>query len=187
MTDFNNIKQDSEKRMDGAISSLQHSLNGLRTGRASATLLDPIQVEVYGNRMPINQVATVSTPDARMISVQVWDKTNVPAVEKAILNSGLGLNPQTDDNIIRLPMPDLSEDRRKELAKKAKEYMENAKVAVRNVRRDSNDLIKKMEKNNEISEDEQHNYSDKIQKVTDDYIGRAENLTNEKIEEILQI
>ena len=187
MTDFNNIKQDSQKRMDGAISSLQHSLNGLRTGRASAALLDPIQVEVYGNRMPINQVATVSTPDARMISVQVWDKGNVAAVEKAILNSGLGLNPQTDDNVIRLPMPDLSEDRRKELAKKAKEYMENAKVAIRNVRRDANDLIKKMEKNNEISEDEQHQHSDTIQKVTDDYIGRAESSTNDKIEEILQI
>ena len=173
--------------MEGAIASLQHSLNGLRTGRASSALLDPIQVEVYGNRMPINQVATISTPEARLISVQVWDKGNVSAIEKAILNSGLGLNPQTDGNLIRLPLPDLSEERRKDLAKKAKEYLENAKVAIRNVRRDANDVIKKMQKNNEISEDDQHKFSDQIQKSTDGHINRAEIITNEKIEEILQI
>ena len=187
MLDFNSIKTDAEKRMEGAIHSLKHSLNGLRTGRASAALLDPIKVEVYGDFMPINQVATVATPEARLISVQVWDKNNVKAIEKAIANSGLGLNPQSDGNLIRIPLPDLSEERRKELAKKAKEYSEHAKVAIRNIRRDANDEIKKLEKSAEISEDQQHEYADKIQKVTDSYITNADKATEAKVQEIMHI
>lgn len=187
MEQLNKIIKDVEMRMDGAISSLHHSLNGLRTGRASAALLDPINVEVYGNRMPINQIATVSTPEARLISVQVWDTGNVEAVEKAILNSGLGLNPNTEGNVIRLPLPDLSEERRKELAKKAKEYLENSKIAIRNIRRDVNDDVKQMNKDGEVSDDEQHQHADKIQKLTDSYVSRAEEETSRKVEEILNI
>ena len=187
MDSFNNIKKDADKRMEGALHSLNHSLNGLRTGRASTALLDPVQVEVYGNRMPINQIATVSTPESRLISVQVWDQGNVAAVEKAIQNSGLGLNPNTDGTLIRLPLPDLSEERRKELAKKAKEYMESAKIAIRNVRRDANDAIKKLQKNNDISEDDQHQYVEEIQKLTDGYITQAEQAANSKTVEILKV
>lgn len=187
MEQLNTIIKDLESRMDGAISSLRHSLNGLRTGRASAALLDPIKVEVYGNKMPINQIATVSTPDARSISVQVWDAGNVTVVEKAILESGLGLNPMTSGNVIKLPLPDLSEERRKDLAKKAKEYLEQSKIAIRNIRRDTNDSFKQMNKSGEISDDEQHNYVDRIQKITDRYISDTEKLASDKTEEILSM
>lgn len=187
MEQLNKIIKDIESRMDGALSSLRHSLNGLRTGRASAALLDPIKVDVYGNRMPINQIATVSTPEARVISVQVWDGSNVSAIEKAILESGLGLNPMTNGNVIKLPLPDLSEERRKDLAKKAKEYLEQSKIAIRNIRRDTNDTFKQMNKNGEISDDEQHSNIDKIQKITDRYVSDAEKLTADKTEEILSM
>ena len=142
-------KADIERRMHGALESLKSDLGGLRTGRANTTLLDPIQVEVYGANMPLNQVATVSAPEPRMLSVQVWDKSNVTPVEKAIRNAGLGINPITDGQNIRLPIPDMTEDRRKELAKLAHQYAEKAKIAVRNVRRDGNDALKADEKKKE--------------------------------------
>ena len=147
-------KADLERRMHGAVESLKGDLGGLRTGRASTSLLDPVNVEVYGAHMPLNQVATVSVPEPRMLSVQVWDKTNVGPVEKAIRSAGLGLNPINDGQTLRLPIPDLTEERRKELAKLAGQYSEKAKIAVRNVRRDGMDALKVDEKKNVISEDE---------------------------------
>ncbi len=160
-------KADLERRMKGAVESLKHDLNGLRTGRANTSLLDPIQVEVYGSNMPLNQVATVSAPEPRMLSVQVWDKSNVTPVEKAIRNAGLGINPITDGNNIRLPIPDMTEERRKELAKLAHSYAEKAKIAVRNVRRDGNDDLKTDEKKKEISEDDRKRAEGDVQKMTD--------------------
>src|SRR3569833_1848415 len=145
---------DLKRRMHGAVDALKHDLAGLRTGRASIALLDPVQVEVYGTNMPLNQVATVSTPEARMLSVQVWDRSNVQPVEKAIRAAGLGLNPITDGQMIRLPIPELTEDRRKELAKLVSQYAEKARIAVRNVRRDGMDNLKTDEKKGEISEDD---------------------------------
>src|SRR5204862_2630451 len=145
---------DLNRRMHGALEALRHDLGGLRTGRASTALLDPVHVEVYGTNMPLNQVATVSTPEARLLSVQVWDKSNVQPVEKAIRNAGLGINPIVDGQIIRLPIPALTEERRKELAKLAHQYAEKARIAVRNVRGDARDLLKTDEKKKDISEDE---------------------------------
>ena len=147
-------KADIERRMQGAIDSLKGDLGGLRTGRANVSLLDPVMVEVYGSMMPLNQVATVSAPEPRMLSVQVWDRANVTPVEKGIAHANLGLNPMTDGNTIRLPLPDLTEERRKELAKLAGKYAENAKIAIRNVRRDANEALKEDEKKKEISEDD---------------------------------
>lgn len=144
-------KADLERRMHGAVESLKGDLSGLRTGRASTSLLDPVTVEVYGAHMPLNQVATVSVPEPRMLSVQVWDKTNVGSVEKAIRSAGLGLNPINDGQTLRLPIPDLTEERRKELAKLAGQYSEKAKIAVRKVRRDGMDALKTDEKKNVIS------------------------------------
>ena len=148
-------KADIERRMNGAVESLKSDLSGLRTGRANTSLLDPVVVEVYGAMMPLNQVATVSAPEPRMLSVQVWDKANVTAVEKGIAKANLGLNPMIDGQNVRLPMPDLTEERRKELAKLAGEYGEKAKIAIRNVRRDGMEALKDDEKKKEISEDEQ--------------------------------
>src|SRR5438132_4247794 len=145
---------DLRRRMHGAVEVLRHDLGGLRTGRASTARLDPVHVEVYGTNMPLNQVATVSTPEARMLSVQVWDRSNVTPVEKAIRNAGLGINPIVDGQNIRLPIPDLTEERRKELAKLAHQYAEKAKIAVRNVRGDARDSLKSDEKKKDISEDE---------------------------------
>mgnify|MGYP002652050765 CR=1 FL=1 len=153
-------KADIERRMNGAVESLKGDLAGLRTGRASTSLLDPVTVEVYGAKMPLNQVATVSVPEPRMISVQVWDKSNVGPVEKAIRSAGLGLNPINDGQNLRLPIPDLTEERRKELAKLASQYAEKARIAVRNVRRDANDDLKKAEKDHVISQDEQKKIQD---------------------------
>ena len=147
-------KSDIQRRMAGATEALKSDLVGLRTGRASTALLDPIQVEVYGANMPLNQCATVSVPEPRMISVQVWDRSNVTPVEKAIRNAGLGINPIVDGQVIRLPIPDLTEERRKELAKLAGQYAEKARIAARNVRRDGMDALKADEKKHEISEDE---------------------------------
>src|SRR5688500_14478714 len=162
--------QDLDRRMHGALDVFKHDLGGLRTGRASTALLDPIQVEVYGANMPINQVATVSVPEPRLLSVQVWDRSNVGPVEKAIRNAGLGINPVTDGQNIRLPIPDLTEERRKELAKLAHQYAEKAKVAVRNVRRDGMDHLKQDEKKHEISEDERKRREVEVQKLTDETI-----------------
>ena len=179
-------KDDIQRRMNGAIEALKHDLGGLRTGRASTALLDPIQVEVYGANMPINQVATVSAPEPRLLSVQVWDRSNISAVEKAIRNAGLGINPVTDGQNIRLPIPDLTEERRKELAKLAHQYAEKAKVAVRNVRRDGMDALKTDEKKKEISEDEHKRLDTEVQKLTDDAIKEIDEVLAAKDKEILQ-
>ena len=178
-------KADLERRMTGAVESLKHDLGGLRTGRASTTLLDPVTVEVYGSHMPLNQVATVSAPEPRMLSVQVWDKSNVGPVEKAIRSAGLGLNPINDGQTLRLPIPDLTEERRKELAKLASQYAEKARIAVRNVRRDGMDNLKTDEKKNVISEDERKRHETEVQKLTDSTIADLDAAASAKEKEIL--
>lgn len=178
-------KADLQRRMHGAVEALKHDLGGLRTGRASTALLDPVQVEVYGANMPINQVATVSVPEPRLISVQVWDKGNVNSVEKAIRNAGLGINPISDGQMIRLPIPDLTEERRKELAKLVGQYAEKARIAVRNVRRDGMDHLKTDEKKHDISEDERKRLEVEVQKMTDDTIKDIDNSAHSKEQEIL--
>ncbi len=180
--DLNELK----RRMQGAVQSLKHELGGLRTGRASAHLLDPIQVEAYGSNMPLNQVATVSVPEPRTISVQVWDRSNVSAVEKAIRNSNLGINPIVDGQNIRLPIPELTEERRKELSKLAHQYGEKAKIAVRNVRRDGIDQLKQDEKKHEISEDERKRSENEVQKLTDEKVAEIDAILAAKDKEILQ-
>ena len=177
-------KADLERRMHGAVESLKGDLGGLRTGRASTSLLDPVTVEVYGAHMPLNQVATVSVPEPRMISVQVWDKTNVGPVEKAIRSAGLGLNPINDGTTLRLPIPDLTEERRRELAKLAGSYAEKAKVAVRNVRRDGMETIKNWETKSEISKDDAKRWSDDVQKLTDEYVKKVDAALSEKEKDI---
>src|SRR5574338_1268091 len=176
---------DLNRRMHGALEAPRHDLGGLRTGRASPALLDPVHVEVYGSSMPLNQVATVSTPEQRMLSVQVWDRSNVQPVEKAIRNAGLGINPIVDGQVIRLPIPELTEERRKELAKLVGQYAEKAKVAVRNVRRDGMDQLKQDEKKHEISEDEHKRLENDVQKMTDDTIKDIDLLAEAKEKEIL--
>ncbi len=178
-------KSDIERRMAGAIESLKGDLSGLRTGRANTSLLDPVVVEVYGAMMPLNQVATVSAPEPRMLAVQVWDKSNVSAVEKGITKANLGLNPMTDGQTVRLPMPDLNEERRKELAKLAGDYGEKAKIAVRNVRRDGNEALKEDEKKKEISEDDRKRLEDEVQKLTDKHVGEIDAAVEKKVQEIL--
>ncbi len=178
-------RQDIQRRMDGATESLRSDLVGLRTGRASTALLDPVNVEVYGAQMPLNQVATVSAPEPRLLSVQVWDKGNVNAVEKAIRLAGLGLNPISDGTMIRLPIPDLTEERRKELAKLAGQYAEKARIAVRNVRRDGMDSLKIDEKKHEISEDERKRFEAEVQKMTDATISEIDSAAHTKEQEIL--
>ena len=176
---------DLNRRMHGAIEALRHDLAGLRTGRASTALVDSIHVEVYGSNMPLNQVATVSTPEPRLLSVQVWDRSNVQPVEKAIRNAGLGINPIVDGQVIRLPIPELTEERRKELAKLVGQYAEKAKVAVRNVRRDGMDHLKADEKKHDISEDERKRLEHEVQKLTDDTIKEIDALAGTKETEIL--
>lgn len=178
-------KADIERRMHGAVDSLKHDLNGLRTGRANTSLLDPIVVEVYGSNMPLNQVATVSAPEPRLLSVQVWDKSNITPVEKAIRNAGLGINPMVDGNNIRLPIPDMTEERRKELVKLAHSYAEKAKIAARNVRRDGNDDLKADEKKKEISEDDRKRLEAEVQKLTDGTIADIDAALANKEKEIL--
>lgn len=178
-------KADLERRMAGAVESLKGDLAGLRTGRANTALLDPVMVEVYGAMMPLNQVATVSAPEPRMLSVQVWDRSNMTPVEKGIAKAGLGLNPMIDGQTIRLPIPDLTEERRKELAKLAGQYAEKAKVAIRNVRRDGMENLKEDEKKKEISEDERKRAEDEVQKLTDQYIKQTDEAAAQKEKEIL--
>ncbi len=178
-------KADLERRMKGAVESLRHDLGGLRTGRANTVLLDPVVVEVYGSHMPLNQVATVSAPEPRMLTVQVWDKSNIGPVEKAIRSAGLGLNPINDGNTLRLPIPDLTEDRRKELAKLAGKYAENARIAIRNVRRDGMEMLKADENKKEISEDERKRGEAEVQKLTDEVIKDADAVASQKEQEIL--
>ncbi|MDP5278593.1 ribosome recycling factor [Sphingomonas sp. DG1-23] len=178
-------KADIERRMAGAVEALKHDLQGLRTGRASTTLLDPVTVEVYGAQMPINQLASVSAPEPRLLSVQVWDKTNVGPVDKAIRSAGLGLNPIVDGQTLRLPIPDLTEERRKELAKLASQYAEKARIAVRNVRRDGNDSLKTDEKKGLFGEDERKRHETEVQKLTDSTIADIDAVTAVKEKEIL--
>jgi ribosome recycling factor len=178
-------KADLERRMAGAVEALKHDLSGLRTGRANTALLDPITVEVYGSNMPLNQIATVSAPEPRLLSVQVWDRTNVGPVDKAIRSAGLGLNPIVDGQNIRLPIPDLTEERRKELAKLAGQYAEKARIAVRNVRRDGNDNLKADEKKGEFGEDERKRHETDVQKLTDATIADIDAVSAAKEKEIL--
>jgi ribosome recycling factor len=176
-----------ERRMRGGIDALKKEFAGLRTGRASIHLLDPVVVNVYGQRMPINQVATVSTPDARTISVQVWDKGQVGAVEKAIREANLGLNPVTDGALIRLPIPALNAERRQELVKVAHKYAETARVAVRNVRRDGMELLKKLDKDGQMGQDEHHKNAAKVQELTDRLIKEIDQTLATKETEIKQV
>jgi len=178
-------KADLERRMKGAVESLKGDLSGLRTGRANTALLDPVTVEVYGANMPLNQVATVSAPEPRLLSVQVWDKSNLTPVEKAIRSAGLGLNPIADGQTLRLPIPDLTEERRKELAKLAGQYAEKARVAVRNVRRDGMDSLKTDEKKGEIGEDDRKRSETEVQKLTDSTIAEIDAVLAHKEKEIL--
>ena len=178
-------KADIERRMNGAVESLKSDLGGLRTGRANTSLLDPVMVEVYGSMMPLNQVATVSAPEPRMLSVQVWDKANVTAVEKGIAKANLGLNPMIDGQNVRLPMPDLTQERRKELAKLAGQYAEQAKIAIRNVRRDGMEALKEDEKKKDISEDDRKRSEDEVQKLTDKYVADTDTAVEQKKKEIL--
>ncbi|MBN8512411.1 MAG: ribosome recycling factor [Rickettsiales bacterium] len=181
------LKSELTEKMEKAMAVLDKELKGLRTGRASVNLLDPVVVEAYGSKMPISQVGTVSTPDAKTISVQVWDKAMVKTVEKAIADANLGLNPSSDGQLIRMSLPVISQERRKELVKLAHKYGENTKVALRNIRRDGMDILKKMEKEQNLSKDEHHNQSEEIQKLTDDYISKVDNVIKSREEEILTI
>jgi ribosome recycling factor len=178
-------KADLERRMKGAVEALKHDLSGLRTGRANTALLEPIMVTVYGASMPITQVATISAPEPRLLSVQVWDKVNIGPVEKAIRSAGLGLNPINDGNTLRLPIPDLTEDRRKELAKLANQYAEKARIAIRNVRRDGMEALKADENKKIISEDERKRSEGDVQKLTDEQIKAVDETAAHKEKEIL--
>jgi ribosome recycling factor len=181
--DINEIK----RRMQAGVQALKHELGGLRTGRASGSMLDPVQVEAYGTHMPLNQVATVSIPEPRLLSVQVWDRSMVHAVEKAIVASNLGLTPSTEGQVIRLRIPELNEERRKELVKVAHKYAEAARVAVRHVRRDGLDILKKLEKDHAISEDDEKRQSTEVQKVTDGSISEIDQLLSAKEKEIMTV
>jgi ribosome recycling factor len=178
---------DLRRRMDGAIEVLRKEFGGLRTGRASASLLEPVTVSAYGGNLPINQLANVSVPEPRMITVQVWDRAMVKAVDKAIREAGLGLNPQTEGQVIRVPIPDLNEERRRELTRVSAKYAEQARVSVRNVRRDGIEVLRRREKGAEISQDEQRKLQHEIQHLTDDYIRRIDEALAQKDKEILQV
>jgi ribosome recycling factor len=174
-------------RMHKSVVSLREELTGLRTGRASASLLEPVMVEAYGTRMPLNQIATVTVPEARLLSVQVWDRSMAPAVDKAIRNSGLGLNPATEGATIRVPLPELNEERRRELTKVAHNYAEQARVAIRHIRRDGMDLLKKLEKDGHMSQDDSRAKADLVQKATDAAIGDVDSVVAAKEQEIMQV
>lgn len=178
---------DLKNRMHKSIASLRDELAGLRTGRASASLLEPVTVDAYGSKMPLNQVATVSVPEPRMLSVQVWDRSMAGAVDKAIRNSGLGLNPMTEGAVIRVPLPELNEERRRELSKVAHNYAEQARVAVRHIRRDGMDLLKKLEKDGTMGQDEARGLGDKVQKITDDAVTEIDAVVAAKEQEIMQV
>jgi ribosome recycling factor len=180
-------KVDLKRRMDGAIEVLQKEFQGLRTGRASVSMMDPVMVEAYGNKMPLNQVATVTTPESRLISVQVWDQSMAKAVEKAIRDSGLGLNPQSEGSTIRVPIPDLNQERRTELTKVAGKYSENTRVSVRNIRRDGMDVLKKLQKDGKMSEDESKKLSEDVQKMTDEAIQKIDKMLADKEKDIMTV
>jgi len=181
--DINELK----RRMQGAVQVLKQELGGLRTGRASASLLEPVQVEAYGSHMPLNQLATISVPEPRLLSVQVWDRSMVHAVEKAISQSNLGLTPSTEGQVLRLRIPELNEERRKDLVKVAHKYVEAAKVAVRHVRRDGLDVLKKLEKDHKISEDDGKRQAEQVQKLTDEVIAELDRMLAAKEKEILTV
>jgi ribosome recycling factor len=181
------LLKDLRRRMDGALEVLRKEFGGLRTGRASASLLEPVTVAAYGGTMPINQLANVSVPEPRMITVQVWDRAMVKAVDKAIRESGLGLNPQTEGQVIRVPIPDLNEERRRELTRVSAKYAEQARVSVRNVRRDGVELLRRREKDAEISQDQQRKLQQDVQHLTDEYIKRIDDALAQKDSEILQV
>ncbi|KAA6205884.1 MAG: ribosome recycling factor [Candidatus Tokpelaia sp.] len=183
MLDFDDLK----RRMEGAVASFKHELTGLRTGRASTALLDTVMVEAYGATLPVNQVGNISVPESRMLAVSVWDKTMVGAVERAIRDCGLGLNPITDGMILRIPLPELNEERRRELVKIAHNYAEQARIAVRHIRRDGMDNLKKAEKEALIGQDESRTQADKVQKLTDDIIGEIDKILSAKEAEIMQV
>lgn len=185
MADFD--LKDIERRMQGAVSVLKQDFATLRTGRANASILDPITVEAYGTQMPLNQLATINVPEARMISVQVWDKSLVKPVEKAIRESDLGLNPIVEGQTLRLPIPELNEERRREIVKVAHKYAEQARIAVRNVRRDGMDQLKKQEKAGEIGQDDQHSYATRVQELTDAMIKEIDETLEAKESEIMQV
>ena len=187
MSDFNQIKSETKAKMDKTIDSLKSDFCGLRAGRAHVSLLDGIMVEAYGSMTPLSQVGTISVPDARTLSISVWDRGLAKAVEKAIMESDLGLNPASDGQLIRIPIPPLSEERRKELTKVAGKYAENNKVAVRNLRREALDEIKKLKKDNAISEDDEKRFEGEIQKLTDEAVKKIEELLAQKEKDILQV
>jgi ribosome recycling factor len=181
------LLKDLRRRMDGAVEVLRKEFGGLRTGRASASLLEPITVGAYGGTMPLNQVANISVPEPRMITVQVWDRAMVKAVDKAIREAGLGLNPQTEGQVIRVPIPGLNEERRRELTRVTAKYAEQARVSVRNVRRDGVELLRRREKDADISQDQQRKLQQDVQHLTDDYIKRIDEALEQKDREILQV
>jgi ribosome recycling factor len=181
------LLRDLGRRMDGALDVLRKEFGGLRTGRASASLLEPITVAAYGGTMPLNQLANVSVPEPRMITVQVWDRAMVKAVDKAIRESGLGLNPQTEGQVMRVPIPDLNEERRRELTRVTAKYAEQARVSVRNVRRDGIELLRRQEKDGELSQDQQRRQQQEIQRLTDEVIGHIDQALAQKDREILQV
>jgi ribosome recycling factor len=181
------LSNELKRRMDGALEALRREFAGLRTGRASVHLLDPVIVKAYGGEMPLNQVGTVNVPEPRMITVQVWDRSLVGAVEKAIRDANLGVNPQTDGQLVRVPIPELSSERRQELTKLAHKYAEQGRIAVRNVRRDGMESLKKMEKDGKISQDDHRRRSEEVQKATDDHIKKVDDALAQKEREILQV
>ncbi|MFP6742125.1 MAG: ribosome recycling factor [Alphaproteobacteria bacterium] len=178
---------DVTRRMDGALEVLRREFLGLRTGRATPSLLEPIVVQAYDSEMPLNQLGSISVPEPRMLSVQVWDKTMVKAVEKAVMNAGLGLNPIVDGQLVRVPIPELNEERREELSRVAGRYAEEARVAVRNVRRDGMDKLKRMEKDGELSQDDHHLWGDEVQSLTDDHVAKIDELLETKQQDIMQV
>lgn len=180
------IYRDAESRMKKSIEHLRHELTRIRTGRATPALLDTVKVQYYGSTVPINQVATVTAPESRLLVVQPWEKRMIGEIEKAILQADLGLNPANDGNVVRVPIPELSEERRQELLKLVKKFCEDTRIAIRNIRRDANDQIKKMEKDHDISEDESHKMQDEIQKLTDEYVTKVDDNYQWKEKEILE-
>ncbi len=180
-------KEDMKRRMKGAVATLKHEFAGLRTGRANPAILEPVMVEAYGNPMPLNQVGTISVPEPRLLTVQVWDRGLAKAVDKAIRDGGLGLNPQLDGQLVRIPIPELNEERRRELTKLAAKYAEQARVAVRNVRRDGMDHLKRLEKEHAISEDQHRKLSDELQKMTDESVHEIDHTLAAKDQEIMHV
>jgi ribosome recycling factor len=180
-------KDDMVRRMKGVLATFKGELTGLRTGRASPALLDPVTVEAYGNRMPVGQLGTISAPEPRLLTVQVWDRSMVKAVDKAIRDAGLGLNPQADGQVLRIPIPELNQERRKELVKLAHKYAEQARVGVRNVRRDGMELLKKLEKDHKIGQDDQRKQGEELQKFTDNHIKEIDQMLQAKEHEIMQV